>query len=140
MILCLCDECAVSGAEKLTYGGHQKPYCDDCRHRFSSAEQAHHYRLSRVDVERSLRGQTALQPLVVKEGVVRFRENAIVRFLLNNGGVDLNQIRRNAELFTQEDIEQFYQLIGYSLGGYEELSLVSDEAAIAGWEKAGEKT
>lgn len=36
----------------------------------------------------------------------------------------------------QADVEQFYQLIGYSVGGYCELSLVSDESADAAVEAA----
>ena len=55
----------------------------------------------------------------------RFVENAIVRYLLDNGGIDLNQI---AVLpFDNADREQFAQLIGYSLSGFGSLSYVSDE-------------
>ena len=56
----------------------------------------------------------------------RFVANDIVRYLLDNGGIDLNQI---AVLpFSKEDIEHFYQLIGYSLSGYSELSEVSNDS------------
>lgn len=72
------------------------------------------------------------QPLVTDErGTLRFRENAIVRFFLDehtksvigNGG-GLNQIA--CMDFTPEDRMQFAQLIGYSLDGYGELSYVSN--------------
>lgn len=67
------------------------------------------------------------QPLKIDSiGVLRFRENAIVRYLLDNGGLDLNHLTR--QRFPQEDWDQFAQLIGYSLGGYEELSYVSEAA------------
>jgi len=78
-----------------------------------------------------------MQP-VIKDAasVPRFRENAIVRALLdrdaergkgpgrNDGG--LNWI--GTQDFTQANKEQFAQLIGYSIVGYHELSYVSDES------------
>lgn len=67
-----------------------------------------------------------VQPLVVdKSGITRFKMNAIVRHLLDNGGIDLNQIAMLD--FEQNDREQFAQLIGYSLGGFSDLSYVRDE-------------
>ena len=66
-----------------------------------------------------------IQPLEKdKHSTVRFKENAIVRHLLDNGGIDLNALAMID--FTQEDREQFAQLIGYSLSGFGELSYVSD--------------
>jgi len=71
-----------------------------------------------------------MQPLIVdSHGTVRFQRNKIVEYLLDNGGIDLNQIARLP--FTQEDREQFAQLIGYSLKGFHELSYVSDKTALA---------
>lgn len=81
-----------------------------------------------------------MQPMVRDaRGVVRFQDNAIVRWLLDEASagrkVDLNDIGRRAlwtdGLFTQADQEQFAQLIGYSLHGFHELSYVSDETAVA---------
>lgn len=46
-------------------------------------------------------------------GVLRFRENKIVRYLLDNGGIDLNDLARIE--FPREDRDQFAQLIGYSV-------------------------
>lgn len=67
-----------------------------------------------------------IQPLVTDEnGRTRFQKNAIVCYLLDNSGIDLNQIARLH--FSNEDREQFAQLIGYSLSGFGELSYVSDE-------------
>lgn len=59
-------------------------------------------------------------------GCIRFRSNAIVRHLLDHGGIDLNQIA--CMDFSDEDRQQFAQLIGYSLSGYSELSYVSNDA------------
>ncbi len=60
-------------------------------------------------------------------GVLRFRGNAIVRYLLDHGGIDLNKLATID--FPQEDREQLAQLIGYSICGYHELSYVSDDSA-----------
>ena len=67
-----------------------------------------------------------VQPLYkAKDGMARFKENAIVQLLLDRGKFTMNDI---AYLdFSQEDREQFAQLIGYSLRGFSELSYVSDE-------------
>lgn len=68
-----------------------------------------------------------VQPLEKDEcGTLRFKENKIVRFLLDAGPFDMNQIA--VIPFDNEDREQFAQLIGYSLSGFGELSYVSDEA------------
>lgn len=80
-----------------------------------------------------------IQPLETDaQGTLRFKGNAIVRHLLDNGGIDLNQIGRMT--FSQEDREQFAQLIGYSHSGFGELSYVSDETyqAAARMHEAGE--
>ena len=67
-----------------------------------------------------------IQPLYTDEnGSLRFRQNNIVRYLLDFGGIDLNRLSiRN---FSNEDWVQFAQLIGYSLNGFGELSYVSNE-------------
>lgn len=69
-----------------------------------------------------------MQPLVISgRSIVRFKANAIVQYLLDNGGIDLNRL---AVLeFPAEDREQFAQLIGYSVSGYNELSYVTDASA-----------
>jgi hypothetical protein len=53
-------------------------------------------------------------------GVVRFKANAIVQFLLEAGPFDLNKI--SMMNFSQEDYTQLMQLIGYSTCGYGDLS------------------
>lgn len=73
------------------------------------------------------------QPLALDaNGVLRFRENAIVRFFMeahreahsvgNHGGMNAIACMD----FTPEDRMQFAQLIGYSLSGYGDLSYVSN--------------
>ena len=67
-----------------------------------------------------------LQPLQKDAtGVIRFKENKIVQFLLDAGPFDLNQLA--AMPFEDEDREQLAELIGYSVGGFGELPYVSDE-------------
>lgn len=70
------------------------------------------------------------QPLITDpHGVVRFKANAIVRFLLDAAGtarrVDLNDIA--ALPFTAEDRRQFHQLLGYSQAGYYDLPFAERE-------------
>lgn len=68
-----------------------------------------------------------MQPLEYDErGVLRFRENAIVRYLLDNGGIDMNHLAGMSGRFSRADQMQFAQLIGYSLSGYADLSYVTD--------------
>lgn len=71
-----------------------------------------------------------MQPLYRDvNGAPRFRENSIVRHLLDKArthGIDLNYL--STQNFPKEDWEQFAQLIGYSLSGWGDLSYVSDEA------------
>jgi len=61
-------------------------------------------------------------------GVLRFKPNAIVQHLLDtHSSCDMNTLR--AMNFTNDDRQQFAQLIGYSLSGYGDLrSYVDDES------------
>ncbi len=86
-----------------------------------------------------------IQPVVVVDGVHRFKENKIVRFLLEDGPFDMNDlaIRACQGQFSDEDQEQFAQLIGYSVSGACDLSYVSNRVANRGLREskrlAGEK-
>ena len=67
-----------------------------------------------------------IQPIVKdSHDVLRFKENKIVRYLLDNGGIDMNKLATIP--FDQNDSEQFAQLIGYSVSGFGDLSYVSKE-------------
>ena len=65
------------------------------------------------------------QPLVWDDSVIRFRENRIVRYLLDAGPFDLNQLALMP--FDRDEREQFAQLIGYSVSSWGGLSYVDDE-------------
>ena len=68
-----------------------------------------------------------MQPIITDEnGTFRFRKNAIVRYLRDS--LNLNDLAEMA--FPQSDWDQFIQLIGYSLDGYIDNPLVSDEAKL----------
>ena len=72
------------------------------------------------------------QPLVLQDGVVQFRENKVVRTLLDlaregTGPVTLNTLA--ALNLPNEDWEQFVQLIGYPVSRFCELSYVCDVEA-----------
>lgn len=65
------------------------------------------------------------QPTAPDEnGTIRFKRNEIVVYLLEAGPFDMNHLA--VRPFEDEDREQFAQLIGYSVGGYEELRYVSE--------------
>lgn len=67
-----------------------------------------------------------MQPLVRDDhGVVRFQENAIVRFLLDAGPFDLNQLA--SMNFSDADQAQLAQLTGYSVSGWGDLPHVTEE-------------
>jgi len=72
-----------------------------------------------------------VQPVIQDDyGIHRFKKNGIVAFLLGNSGYDMNNL---AEMrFSEEDQEQFIQLIGYSVSGACDLSYVSDRVANKG--------
>lgn len=70
-----------------------------------------------------------IQPLETKDGILQFKENAIVRHLMEfaaEHGCDLNRIA--CMDFSNDDRRQFAQLIGYSLSGYGSLSYVDDDS------------
>jgi len=58
-------------------------------------------------------------------GVRRFKENKIVRYLLDAGPFDMNHLAILP--FSKDDHAQFAQLIGYSVCGFGDLSYVDDE-------------
>lgn len=67
-----------------------------------------------------------IQPAAPDEyGIVRFKPNEIVNYLLYNGPFDLNHLA--TKKFSLEDQEQFAQLIGYSVSGFADLSYVSPD-------------
>ena len=75
-----------------------------------------------------------LQPIYKDgEGVLRFRKNEIVRFLLDAGQFDLHKLAMMS--FPKEDWEQFAMLTGYSVCGFEELPYASEET----WERVEEE-
>ena len=72
-----------------------------------------------------------MRPIALdNENRPRFQENEIVRFLLEHGSIDLNELCRRFR-DPSPDWEEFYQLIGYSVNGYCELSVVSVPSAAA---------
>ncbi len=77
-----------------------------------------------------------MQPLVRDPGgVIRFRANRIVRFLLEEVSYDLNQLYLMG--FGEDEWEQFAQLIGYSVSGFGELDYASNDAYATAEKRAG---
>lgn len=68
-----------------------------------------------------------MQQLVLDDrDVASFRENAIATYLLDEGPFDMNHLV--GQPFSDQDREQFAQLIGYPVSGFCELGYVSHEA------------
>ena len=71
-----------------------------------------------------------MQPVETdSNGIIRFKSNEIVRFLLDDGPFDMNQLALMT--FSNEDRMQFAQLIGYSVCGFGDLDYVSSEVCSA---------
>ena len=68
-----------------------------------------------------------MQPIVVDEdGHCRFKQNSIVRFLLDMGPFDMNKLAMLPGI-TWAERSQFAQLIGYSTSGFGDLSYADYE-------------
>lgn len=66
------------------------------------------------------------QPIIVDSaGVVRFKANEIVRVLLDHGPYDLNTLY--VMNFSDDDRNQFAQLIGYSVCEFGDLAYADKE-------------
>lgn len=73
-----------------------------------------------------------IQPLIKTDlGIVRFKKNALVEFLLDEGPFDMNDLARMD--FSNEDREQFAQLIGCSFAGFCDLDYTSAEVREAAY-------
>jgi len=77
-----------------------------------------------------------MQPIYLDEsGSPRFQANGIIKRIVNEGMVSLSEINMWVHRYpgiTQDDVDQFWQLIGYSLEGYSELAgsdVISNDAA-----------
>jgi hypothetical protein len=69
-----------------------------------------------------------MQPVVMVSGVARFKQNAIVRHLTDSQPWVLNRLATMD--FSKDDWTQFYQLIGYSVSGFGDLSLVDKKVVV----------
>lgn len=63
-----------------------------------------------------------MQPIEYVGEVIRFRSNAIIDRLFREGIIDLNQIA--LWQVPLADKEQFWQMLGYSVSGFGDLSFV----------------
>lgn len=77
------------------------------------------------------------QPLVWDRGVIRFKGNAIIRYLSDAGKINLTDLA--AIPFHDDDRRQLAQLMGYSVSGYGDLNYVSLHEARRHDERADRK-
>jgi len=78
-------------------------------------------------------GPAPARPVVLVDGVERYKANPIIRFLLDEATAgrqcDLNRIWTSG--FSRADLQEFYQLIGYSVSGYGDVfSSLDDEGTL----------
>ena len=66
--------------------------------------------------------------VLAKDGVVRFKDNAVVRWLVDNKKISLNELVQ--QTFPVEDQEEFWQMLGYSVSGFGDLSWVRPETVV----------
>ena len=64
-----------------------------------------------------------MREIITKNGERRFKRNRIVRMLLDGIQMDMNKIWQlyESNIFTKEEIQEFYQIIGYSIQGYNDI-------------------
>ena len=67
-----------------------------------------------------------MQPIFLDNGLPRFEKNPIIDWLCEKYGLNEIGIWWQVNNIERKYIEQLYQLIGYSIRGYDELSQVSD--------------
>lgn len=109
--------------------------CTFCK--FDGRRSAQRQVSEKKRARRPSRGETSMgcakhprQPVITDgHGIKRFKQNAIVRELLDRaiaaGIMDMNAIALMN--FSDEDQQQFAQLIGYSVSGYSELSYAGEQ-------------
>jgi hypothetical protein len=69
-----------------------------------------------------------MQPIYLDDdGTPRFKNNAMIRKLLDEKFFSLEDVAAIWENVPVEDVEQFWQLLGYSISGYSDLSFVRTE-------------
>lgn len=79
-------------------------------------------------------------PTVVVDGVQRFRENRIIRDLVDAGRegrrLDLNEIaiRTDKDRYSRHEQQELYRLIGYSICGFAEV-FDEDEIQSSDWQE-----
>jgi len=66
------------------------------------------------------------QPIILTNGVVRFKANALVRHLLDSYPGGLDALIRKTVGYHDPDYVQLMQLIGYSICGYCDLDSPTD--------------
>ena len=73
-------------------------------------------------------GGNEYKTIIASDGRQRFVENSLLRHLIDSGMVSLNQlaIDYQAGKFPKEEYLFFYMGIGYSVGGFAELSVFED--------------
>ena len=67
-----------------------------------------------------------MQPIYDANGTLRFKSNAIITWWLDNGSIDLNEVVAEFYENNKTDLQQFAQLIDYSVDGFFELGYATE--------------
>jgi hypothetical protein len=67
--------------------------------------------------------------VIDEQGVQRFKENGVLKYLFDRGALDLNEIARiyhTKKPFSQRDYAELNMMLGYSVSGWCDLSAFQD--------------
>lgn len=95
-------------------------------------ENLENWELVENSIPRSKDYKHPIQPIVYDEnGIQRFKENKILKYLIESGDLDLNKVAELAHSFNAiNDREQINQLMGYSIGGFLDTNPSTETATI----------
>ena len=64
-----------------------------------------------------------MKKYIDKKGVERYKGNKVVEYLLDCGGIDLNQIwcLAGKNVFSRKDMKEFYKLLSFSIDGFNDI-------------------
>lgn len=79
-----------------------------------------------------------IQPVFIDGmGISRFKENSVVKYLFKSSGLDISKLSEMD--FNSEDLEQFAQLIGYSINGFKSLKFATENVVTIALKQAYHK-
>lgn len=72
------------------------------------------------------------------DGILRFKENRVIRLLVDRGLIDLNQVMIYGSQLPRRDLAEFWMMLGYSVDGFCDV-FVDLEVTTPSWRREGAK-